>query len=453
MLQNNPPAVPPGQEALETGKVLPRIPCAEHPDQTYALYLPSSYTPSRRWPIVISSDPGARGSVPLELQKSTAEHLGYVLAASNNSRNGPWQPRLEATDAVLIDVQKRVSVDLQRLYFAGFSGGARFSSQIASICKCSAGVLLNGAGFFAATPPTTDSPLPVFSAVGTTDFNYSEVIPQQDSLTKAGGPHWLRIFEGSHQWAPAQVMQEAFAWFRILAMKTKREPLDASFVQEQFTKALSRADQFGQGGDLLDSWREYVQIAATYDSLVDVSAVRAKAESLASDKAVRDALKRERNDFQEQARLTSEITSQISTSHNDEDNPFLEDREPQQKLVRLRQSAEHEKRVDRARVFKRALGGVFVSAMESGNSLLEAKKYPEAVRTFAVATQALPESQWAWERLAVAEALDGKKKDALVSLRRAHHLNPDKSAFANWLQTEPAFAPLRSIPEFKHLVE
>jgi dienelactone hydrolase len=448
----NPPASVSQQQTLEPGKILPRVSCAAHPDQTYAMYLPSDYTPNRRWPLVLSSDPGARGSVPLELQKAAAEHLGYVLAASNNSRNGPWQSRLEATDATLADVQTRVAIDSQRIYLAGFSGGARLASQVASSCKCSAGVLLDGAGLFVPTVPSTDSPFPVFSAVGTSDFNYSEVIPLQDALAKAGYPGWLRIFEGSHQWAPTEVMEEAFAWFRIQAMKAKREPFDAHFVQEQFKKAQDQATSFEKAGDLLALWRESLQIAATYDSLVDASAIRAKAGTLAKDKAIRDALKREQNDFQEQARLTSEITSHWAAPQKDEDNPFAEDGESQQQLLRLRQNAEHEKRPDRARVSKRALGGVFVSAMESGNSLLEAKSFAAAIHAYDFATQALPESQWAWSQLAVAQALAGKKKAALTSLRRAHDLSADKLAFAKWLQTEPAFAVLRSASELQNFM-
>jgi hypothetical protein len=85
----------------------------------------------RKWPLVVSSDPAARGTVPLELQKDAAEKFGYVLVASNNSGNGLWKPRFNATDAALTDVQTRVSVDPRRIHFAGFSGGARFSSQIA----------------------------------------------------------------------------------------------------------------------------------------------------------------------------------------------------------------------------------------------------------------------------------------------------------------------------------
>ena len=444
------PAVPQG---LETGKLLPRISCAAHPEQSYALYLPSNYSPEKRWPLVLSSDPGGRGRVALEIQKDAAERLGYVLASSNNSRNGPSKPRFEATEATLTDVQTRVSIDTSQVYFAGFSGGARLSSQIATVCKCSAGVLLSGAGFTNGLSPSADSVFPVFSAVGTVDFNYPEMIPLQDSLAEAGYPHWLRVFEGKHEWPPAEVMEEALAWFRIQSMKVGRDPRDPKFIDAQLTKAQGRAQALEKSGELLGAWREYSQMAATYDSLVDVTAIHAKVDTLAKDKAVRDAVKREENEFREQEHITAAISAGLLAPAEATDAQREADRDLQDQIVRLRQSAEQEKHPEKARVLKRALDDIFVTIMESGNSFLEQKKFPAVIRLYEFAAVAHPDAEWAWEQLAVARALGGRKKDAITALRRAHSAASDKGSFAKWLQSETAFDTLRSAPDFQDLLK
>jgi tetratricopeptide (TPR) repeat protein len=452
----NPPAAVPsaGVETIETGKILPDIHCAAHPEQSYALYLPSGYSPFRRWPLVVSSDPGAQGTIPLDLQKAAAERLGYILVASNNSRNGPWKPRLEATHAVLTNVQTRFPIDSRRIYFAGFSGGARFSSQLAALCKCSAGLLLSGAGFSQGLAPDARAALPVFSTVGIFDFNYKEMIPLQDELAKAAYPHWLRIFDGSHQWPPADVMDEALTWFRIEEMKMQIEPRDQAFIDAQFAKARARAESFEHSGDLLDAQREYSQIADTFDSLGDATNVatvasrRAKAQALAEEKAVREAAKREQNDFKEEHELASNIVALVVAPSNPGDR-FQSDQDLQSQIVRLRENAEREKRAEKLRVYKRALGDVLVTAMETGNSLLDEKKFQNAARDFELATQAVPDSEWAWSQLALARAAAGDKREALASLRRAYELANDKPSFRKWLETEPAFAPLRSSPEFQ----
>ena len=445
------PAAPVPAQPLETGKILPHIACAAHPEQSYALYVPSNYASDRRWPIVFSSDPVARGTVPLELEREAAERYGYILAASNNSRNGPWQPLFEATSAMLADVQARLSIDTHRVYFVGFSGAARASSQLALLCKCSAGVLLSGAGFTSAISPPADSGFPVFSAVGTLDFNYREVIPLQDALAKAGYPHWLRIFEGAHEWPPSEVMTEALIWFRIQAMKTQREPRDQNFIDAQFSKAQNRAGAFEQSGDLLNAWREYLQIAATYESLADVSSLRAKAEALGKDEAVRESAKRERNQFDEQSQLTNDITSRMATSLKRVDKRPEVDRDLQEQLLHLRLMAEQEKRPEKAAVYKRSLSGIFVAAMEAGNEFLGEKKFSTASAVYDFATQAKPDSEWAWEELSVARARAGMNKEAIATLRRAKSLTADKLSFEKWLQVESAFDPLRSLPDFQNL--
>ncbi len=184
------------------------------PDQTYALYLPSSYTPTKQWPIIYAFDPSARGDRPIDTFKAAAEKYGYIVAASNNSRNGPWPPEIEAAQAMSDDTHTLLAIDDQSRYFTGFSGGSRVAAQIALDCKCAAGVYLNGAGFpLHIAPSSKDSVFPVFAAVGNIDFNFPEVTHLDESLAAAGYSHFLRYFEGPHQWAPSEVAEEP--WLRF----------------------------------------------------------------------------------------------------------------------------------------------------------------------------------------------------------------------------------------------
>jgi predicted esterase len=228
------------QQALPPGVLIPRQMCAAKPDQSYALYLPSHYAPYKQWPIIYAFDPDGRGSVPVELMKDAAERYGYIVVGSNNSRNGSWKVETESAQAMFEDTHARLAIDDRRIYFAGFSGGARVASLLAQRCKCAAGVLLNGAGF-AGTPPSSDAVFAVFAAVGSFDFNYPELSNLDDKLEQAGFPHLLRHFDGSHEWAPAEVMEEALAWFRLIAMKQNREARDDSFVAFQKAAVVAAA--------------------------------------------------------------------------------------------------------------------------------------------------------------------------------------------------------------------
>jgi predicted esterase len=439
-------------QTLEPGVLSPHQTCSAHPDQTYALYLPSHYTPHQRWPVIYAFDPAARGNLPLELMKDAAERYGYVVVGSNNSRNGSWKVEAEAAQAMIEDTRSRLSIDDRRIYFAGFSGGARVASEIAERCKCAAGVLLNGAGFSLGAEPSRSAVFAVFAAVGDFDFNYPEVTRLDQKLEESGFPHRLRHFDGPHQWAPAEVMDEALAWLRLVAMKENRDPKDEAFVAVERAHAVTRAQAFHQSGDLYAAWREYRQAAATFDGLTEINEFRQGAASLASQKAVRDGSKREQLEFDEQDQLTAQISSglaalrQISTTLAD----TLSQTEHQ--IIALRERAAHEKRPDQARVLRRAMAGILVEAMESGSERLEAKDVTLAKDYFLLATRADPDSTWALSRLAAARALGGDRKGTLEALRQAKEKNKDSAAFTAWLQGEPAFAKLRTDPQFRALL-
>lgn len=53
-------------EELPKGQIIDRVVCARDPAQSYALYIPSGYTPSKPAPVIFCFDPAARGRVPVE---------------------------------------------------------------------------------------------------------------------------------------------------------------------------------------------------------------------------------------------------------------------------------------------------------------------------------------------------------------------------------------------------
>ncbi len=437
---------------LQTGMIVPRVTAAKQPEQSYSLYLPSQYAPEKRWPIIYAFDPGARGIVPVELMKEAAERYGYILVGSNNSRNGSWKMEAEAADAIVRDTHARLSVDDRRVYFAGFSGGARVAAQIAQVCKCAAGVLLNGAGFHPMGFESKDAPFSVFAAVGTFDFNYPELVSTDDELETRGYPHFLRPFEGPHQWAPASAMEDALAWFRLQAMKSGRDGRDDSFIASQAAKETDRARALEQSGDLYAAWKEYRQAAQMLAGLADDPALRARADALEKDKAVRDGAKREKQEFAEQEDLSREISAGLFELQQNPLNRAEIHNTMENQLAALRSRAEHEKRQERLRVIKRALAGLLVQAMEMGNARLDQKDASHAKDYFELASVADPDSTWALGNLAVARAMDGDRKGTLDALRRAKSKTKDPIRFTEWLNEEPAFAKLRSIPEFSSIL-
>jgi lipopolysaccharide biosynthesis regulator YciM len=170
------------------------------------------------------------------------------------------------------------------------------------------------------------------------------------------------------------------------------------------------------------------------------------------EKAVRDAAKREQQDVEEQSHLSADISSGLAALRQDSLNHADTRGQVEQQISQLRARTQHEKNPQELRVAKRALAGIFVEAMETGQERLEANDLSHARIYFELAANANPDSVWALSQVAVARAEDGDRKGALEALRHIKEKTEDPVAFSAWLSEEPAFARLRDTPEFHALL-
>jgi len=200
-------------EDLPRGQIIDPVRCAADPSQTYALYLPSHYSPDRKWNLILAFDPRGQGRQGVEHLQAAAEKYGFIVAGSNNSRNGPPQVSLTAAQAMWTDVGKRFAINPNRIYTAGFSGGARIAMKVAFDSDQIAGVIASSAGF----PPghrRSDLKFVVFGTAGTEDFNYLEMRQLDQELSS---PHRVVIFEGGHTWLPSALAIQAVEWLEFQA--------------------------------------------------------------------------------------------------------------------------------------------------------------------------------------------------------------------------------------------
>ena len=220
-------------EELPKGRVVERVVCNGNSSQSYALYLPPAYSAERAWPILYCLDPLARGSVPVERFRNAAGRAGFIVAGSNNSRNGPNDLAREAIQWLLTDTHERFVIDDSRVYVAGFSGGARLALAWAGSARI-AGVIACGAGFGGSQIPK-QVPLRIYATAGVDDFNYDEVYAMSRELSRRGIPQRFAEFAGGHDWLPETLTTEALDF---LSGRLAAEPPPAESSEQKKTAAL-----------------------------------------------------------------------------------------------------------------------------------------------------------------------------------------------------------------------
>lgn len=275
------------------GTVHLSVTIAANATNSYALYLPSAYSPAKRWPLLLVFDPFARGEVSVKLFHEAAEKYGFIVVGSNNSRN--FEDPSAAIRVLWADIKERYAIDPRRIYTAGLSGGARVASTVALACKtCIAGVIANSAGL----PNGVTLPGPDvsdwFLVAGTTDFNYPEQLHLKESFDARKVVSRFVVYDGPHNWMPKEFAERALAWLQLRAMVKDIAPLDKEFVARQFESCVAEAQAAQKSGDVLAAERAYREIAQDFSSFRHVTPQMALAKSLAESGEFRKAKKDEK---------------------------------------------------------------------------------------------------------------------------------------------------------------
>jgi predicted esterase len=447
-----PAAAPAAPIALPRGTVVEKVVAASDPAQSYALYLPSGYDPTRRWPIVYLFDARRRALVPTARFRAAAETYGYILASSYNSASdGPFEPNLKAMQAMWADTHRRFAIDDKRVYAAGFSGTVRSSCTLALAVPGSiAGVIGAGAGFPEGQPPTAKTPFVFFGTVGNRDFNYDEVTELDETLGDFRLAHRVEEFAGPHQWMPEDLATLAIQWMEVQAMRSGTRPRDPALLAALWSEDLGKARALEAAGDRLNAWHRYRAIAEEFAGLVDVSAAAAKAAELDADRDVR-ARRRQRRDLRDRDREIVQGWQRTLAAADPAAGPVNMPRLfADLRIAELKGRAAKDPESEPALAARRLLSTLAAqTSFYLPQLYLERKDYRRVEILYAVAAEVEPRRPDVWYNLAATRSRNGEGKRALEDLKRAIALGFKD---AETLAGDEDFAALRNDPAFRDVL-
>jgi pimeloyl-ACP methyl ester carboxylesterase len=412
---------------------------------SYALYLPSAYSPAKRWPLLLVFDPFARGEVSVKLFHEAAEKYGFIVVGSNNSRN--FQDPSAAIRVLWEDIKERYAIDPRRIYTAGLSGGARVASTVALACRnCIAGVIANSAGLPNGTTPPGPDVSDWFLAAGTTDFNYPEQLHLKETFDARKVVSRFVVFEGPHNWMPKEFAERALAWFQLRAMAKGLVAVDKEFVAQQFDSRMAEAQGEQKSGDVLAAERAYREIAQDFSLFRDVKPQMALAKSLAESGEFRKARKNEKAMLELQDEVATKIGNLVAgiNQGSDQRADFFS------QLESAVNDAYRDKKSDnpaRRQAIERGLASAFAYAAETGQQAMLKKDFISARSMFQAGEVIQPESAWASYLSATACAQLGEKKPAIQELKKAM----EKGMTNPKSLEDAAFDRIRGEAEFKEL--
>lgn len=441
---------------LPRGTLIEKVVAEGHPDQAYALYLPSTYTPERQWPILYAFDARGKGKPVAELFQRAGETYGWIVVsswstASDVGGDKPMEGNFAAMKALWADTHARFSIDDKRVYAAGYSGTVRFACILALTAPGSiTGIIGASAGFPIGSPPKKDNPFVFYGTYGNRDFNYYEMRDLDQALATLAVPHRIEGFEGTHDWPPVDLATRAVGWMELQAMKKGLREKSPALIEAEWAadRERAKAQAAAHPADALHTWSAMV---ADYAGLRDVSEAEREAAALAaSPDCQRELREREARDRRDKEIIANApgILARASPGNEPVTVAQIAAALKIPELKKRAESADVEESLSAKRILNTYRGQ---TTSYLPQSFAAKKQYDRAIFMLSLGAEILPEASGLWVEMAALHARKGKAghKKALECLRTA----VDKG-FSNpkALETE-AFAELRKEAEFRDIVE
>ena len=297
---------------LAAGVIIDSVQCVEDLSQYYSIYLPSNYSNAKKWPVIYFFDPHGVGNLPINVYKDLAEKYGYIIAGTYGSKNGmKWDASEKAASAFMDDISQRLSVDKNRFYTFGFSGGARVACSYALYDGGIAGVAACGGGFPQNNPNITQ-PFACILFVGDRDFNYAELKQLDRQLDPTPLPHQLEIFHGRHQWPPAPVAEEAFQWFSLCAMRSGLTPKNDSIIKSVEQNFLHEVDKWRKSKNDIQLYFIYKKMLNFLRNLIEVGTYATAEQELGTSEKVKKYLDDQKVDERQEANVQQQFINYMS---------------------------------------------------------------------------------------------------------------------------------------------
>lgn len=441
---------------IQKNEIIDKIICQDNPEQSYALYLPPGYTPEKTWPILYAFDPGARGRIPLEHFKEAAQKYGFIVVGSNNSRNGPWPPVMEASMAVWTDTNKRFSIDKKRVYATGFSGGSRAAAVFSKFVNHPVeGIIGIGAGLPQQLKPEQVQPSAYFGIVGIGDFNYQPMMRLDNEFDNWKVQHRFLVYDGEHNWPPQEIGTRAIEWMEVLAMKRKLRPLDNSLIEKIYTEELKKAQRLEEEGQVYRAVSEYEAITSAFQEWKDAEAISDRISHLKQSEEYKKFVNaekgiNEREDLHRQRFINTfaRIMKYPETVMN------LTDIYSELGISPLLDKIKNKKNINEHYLASRLLTQLFIHSVEEGWRYYEKGNYKMAIVFHEIAAKA---SQYKPSRLPYIHfelarfyALNNQKKKALKMLERAAENGFDD---IEAIENQEDLKTIKNMPEFQKIIK
>lgn len=432
----------PLKEDFPTGQIIERVVCKTDTTQSYAMYLPKSYDSKKQYPIIYAFDAHGTGKLPVANYKDLAEKYGYILIGSNNSQNGvSWEQSRTIASKLFTDSKTRLSVNYNRVYLMGFSGGARVANALTISDNSISGVICCGAASPSATPPVERNGYTFFGIAGNEDFNYIEMKKYNFELAGRKVKHAFITFEGKHEWPESSVMNDAFFWQELNNMRKDPGSKNDTLINSNLKNETEKLKELLKQKKDVEAYQLTIKAINYFDGLADLNFFFDTYKKLKTNADIDKYLKEEEAELLKEEELQHQYISHLQTQNFEW---WKKD------IASINQQIKNGKGSKESLIKKRLLSYLSLVCYMQTSGALKQDNIPAAEYFGKLYILVDPTNNEAYYLMAEVNAKQGKNADALKNLEKAVENGfEDKKR----LENDSAFVGLKSDIHFGKLLE
>lgn len=259
---------------LKKGAVLDALPVNDSLQDTYALYLPTSFSTDKQWPLLMVVDMNGKQTQALSMFITAAEKEGYVLMAPQVRDSVSLSGNVVIATRALKKVLDYLPIQRSRIYSAGANSGGRFANLLPIFTKTVSGAISIGAAITNTELLNVRQPFHFIGIVNKENYNYPDLLKSEKVLERLRYPNQLLIHEAERLWPDPEYLQRALQFLTISAMRKGVAKKDSTYIQRAFNSDLVKANQLKGSMQLLEAEQFIGEMFGVYAAHQNLDSLR-----------------------------------------------------------------------------------------------------------------------------------------------------------------------------------
>ncbi len=267
---------------IKKGVVVDDLKIADTLDDSYALYLPTTYQNGRPWPVLFVFDAEGRGRTAAQLFHSTAEEQGYIIVSSNDiSRQKDLEQNLRTGARLMQHIAGILPIDVNQVSTIGSMAGARVATSIPLVFENIFGTIAVGDHWINFEMLDDNKNFMFIGIVGDEQFADSGIKSTAGALSHLRFPSQVYTYSGNEEWPQPEIVNTAVGSLTLEAMRKKYRPVDVSLVEQLYNMDISRVNKLMSNNQLMNADALLDLMEEKYKSFISLTEIRAKQDQLA----------------------------------------------------------------------------------------------------------------------------------------------------------------------------